>query len=310
MAAVSTTFSIKSTSCCLAVKKHYQLPSSSSSSCSSRSFVAAPTRASLNLRSSFLCPPGQLHKLKNGGSAVQQYRRKPVIRVGGLVVKMMSIEAGVGVMGTKLGMMSYFDVDGSVVPVTVVGFREGNIVTQVKTEATDGYNAVQIGYRRVRDLKLTKPELGHLNKSGIIPLRHLQEFRLLSVDGFSPSQKLDIFEIFKEGDLVDVSGTTIGKGFQGGIKRHNFRRGPMSHGSKSHRAPGSIGAGTTPGHVYKGKKMAGRMGGTKVKIRKLKIVKIDNDLNVVMIKGAVPGKPGNLLRIAPAKIVGKNIPKN
>ncbi|KAL2251328.1 50S ribosomal protein L3, chloroplastic-like [Sesamum indicum] len=221
-----------------------------------------------------------------------------------------SMEAGIGVMGTKLGMMSYFDSSGTVIPVTVVGFREGNIVTQVKTEATDGYDAVQVGYRRVRDRKLTKPELGHLEKSGIIPLRHLQEFRLQSVEGFEPNQRILMQELFNEGDLVDVSGTTIGKGFQGGIKRHNFKRGLMSHGSKSHRQLGSIGAGTTPGRVYKGKKMPGRMGGTKTKIRKLKIVKIDNELNVVMIKGAVPGKPGNLLRITPAKIVGKNIPKN
>lgn len=222
----------------------------------------------------------------------------------------MSMEAGVGVMGTKLGMMSFFQEDGKVVPVTVIGFREGNIVTQVKTEATDGYDAVQVGYRRVRDRKLTKPELGHLNKSGIIPMRHLQEFRLQSVDGFTPNQKILFDELFNEGDLVDVSGTTIGKGFQGGIKRHNFKRGPMSHGSKSHRQLGSIGAGTTPGRVYPGKKMPGRMGGTTTKIRKLKIIKIDTDLNVVMVNGAVPGKPGNLIRIAPAKIVGKNIPKN
>ncbi|XP_076954566.1 large ribosomal subunit protein uL3c-like [Bidens hawaiensis] len=221
-----------------------------------------------------------------------------------------SMEAGVGLMGTKLGMMTYFESTGKVVPVTVIGFREGNVVTQVKTNDTDGYNAVQVGYRRVRDKKLTKPEMGHLEKSGVIPLRHLQEFRLQSVDGFEPNQQLVLEDLFNEGDLVDVSGTTIGKGFQGGIKRHNFKRGLMTHGSKSHRALGSIGAGTTPGRVYKGKKMPGQMGGTKTKIRKLKIVKIDSDLRVVMIKGAVPGKPGNLIRITPAKIVGKNIPKN
>lgn len=126
-----------------------------------------------------------------------------------------SMEAGIGVMGTKLGMMSYFDPSGTVIPVTVVGFREGNIVTQVKTEATDGYSAVQVGYRRVRDRKLSKPELGHLEKSGIIPLRHLQEFRLQSVEGFEPNQRLSAAELFKEGDLIDVSGTSIGKGFQG-----------------------------------------------------------------------------------------------
>lgn len=213
-------------------------------------------------------------------------------------------------MGTKLGMMTYFEPTGKVVPVTVIGFKEGNVVTQVKTDETDGYTAVQVGYRRVRDKKLTKPEMGHLEKAGVIPLRHLQEFRLQNVEGFEANQKLVLEELFKEGDLVDVSGTTIGKGFQGGIKRHNFKRGQMTHGSKSHRALGSIGAGTTPGRVYPGKKMPGRMGGTKTKIRKLKIVKIDSDLRIVMINGAVPGKPGNLIRITPAKIVGKNIPKN
>ncbi|XP_062224131.1 large ribosomal subunit protein uL3c [Phragmites australis] len=223
-----------------------------------------------------------------------------------------SYEAGVGVMATKVGMMTYFDPEtGKPVPVTVVGFREGgNVVTQVKTTATDGYDAVQVGYHGVREDKLTRPELGHLGKAGAPPLRHLQEFRLPAVDAFEPGQPLDFSELFKEGDIVDVSGNSIGKGFQGGIKRHNFKRGLMTHGSKSHRQLGSIGAGTTPGRVYKGKKMPGRMGGTKTKIRKLKIVKIDNDLRVLMIKGAVPGKPGNLLRIAPAKIVGKNIPKN
>ena len=130
----------------------------------------------------------------------------------------MSTEAGVGVMGTKLGMMTFFEPQGAAVPVTVVGFREGNIVTQVKTSATDGYDAVQIGYRRVRDKKLTKPELGHLEKAGAIPLRHLQEFRLQSIEGFEPGQRLDLESIFKEGDIVDVSGTSIGKGFQGGCR--------------------------------------------------------------------------------------------
>ncbi|WJX36338.1 60S ribosomal protein L3 [Trifolium repens] len=267
------------------------IPSSSSSRSNSLSFS---TSISKNPSSS---SSPQFMKLP------QQQRKR------GMVV-MMSLEAGVGVMATKLGMMSFFQPNGEVVPVTVVGFKEGNIVTQIKTDATDGYNAVQVGYRRVRDRKLTKPEMGHLEKAGAIPMRHLQEFRLQSVEGFQVNQRLVFDELFNEGDLVDVSGTTIGKGFQGGIKRYNFKRGPMSHGSKSHRQLGSIGAGTTPGRVYKGKKMPGRMGGTNRKTRKLKIVKIDKDLNVIMIKGALPGKPGNLLRIAPAKIVGKNIPKN
>ena len=255
-------------------------------------------KPTLTLRSSFLGLHANLKSTTTCSSSKMKMKSK------------MSMEAGIGLMATKLGMMSFFEQEGKVVPVTVVGFKEGNIVTQVKTQATDGYDAVQVGYRRVRDRKLTKPELGHLEKVGAIPMRHLQEFRLQSVEGFEANQRLGLEEIFKEGDLVDVSGITIGKGFQGGIKRHNFKRGLMTHGSKSHRALGSIGAGTTPGRVYKGKKMPGRMGGTKRKIRKLKIVKIDKDLNVVMIKGAVPGKPGNLLRITPAKIVGVNIPKN
>ncbi|CAH9095677.1 unnamed protein product [Cuscuta europaea] len=249
------------------------------------------------------------HLFLNRPLSINKPLKPPTLRFSYFPVK-SSMEAGVGVMGTKLGMMSFFEPSGTIVPVTVIGFREGNIVTQVKTDSTDGYSAVQVGYRRIRDRKLTKPEMGHLQKSGIIPLRHLQEFRLQSVDGFEPNQKLLFSELFSEGDLVDVSGTTIGKGFQGGIKRHHFKRGPMTHGSKSHRQLGSIGAGTTPGRVYPGKKMPGRMGGTKTKIRKLRVIKIDNELRIVLIKGAVPGKPGNLLRIAPAKIVGKNIPKN
>ncbi|XP_050224103.1 50S ribosomal protein L3, chloroplastic [Mercurialis annua] len=265
------------------------------------------TPTAISLKTSFLSPNTKypIHSLTQKTSSFTNGTKR-----FGLSIVAMSMEAGVGIMGTKLGMMSYFESNGIVVPVTVVGFREGNIVTQIKTQATDEYDSVQVGYRRVRDKKLTKPELGHLEKAGVIPMRHLQEFRLQSLDGFEVGQKLVLEELFKEGDFVDVSGTTIGKGFQGGIKRHNFKRGQMTHGSKSHRALGSIGAGTTPGRVYKGKKMPGRMGGTKTKIRKLRIVKIDTDLRVVMIKGALPGKPGNLLRIAPAKIVGKNIPKN
>lgn len=177
---------------------------------------SSPTSKSISLRSLFISLPTQHLRLG---------RRRSLGRGGydvtggaaprGASVVSMSLEAGIGVMGTKLGMMTYFEPEGAAVPVTVVGFREGNIVTQLKTTATDGYDAVQVGYRRVRDKKLTKPELGHLEKAGAIPMRHLQEFRLQSVDGFEPGQRLDLEEIFKEGDLVDVSGTSIGKGFQG-----------------------------------------------------------------------------------------------
>lgn len=140
-------------------------------------------------------------------------RRRPSLAV----VRAASYEAGVGVMATKVGMMTYFDPEnGKPVPVTVVGFREGgNVVTQVKTAATDGYDAVQVGYHGVREDKLTRPELGHLGKASAPPLRHLQEFRLVAVDAFDPGQALEFNELFKEGDLVDVSAKSIGKGFQG-----------------------------------------------------------------------------------------------
>lgn len=147
-----------------------------------------------------------------GGAAAAAARRRPLV-----AVVRASYEAGVGVMATKVGMMTYFDpATGKPVPVTVVGFREGgNVVTQVKTAATDGYDAVQVGYHGVREEKLTRPELGHLGKAGAPPLRHLQEFRLQSVDGYDPGQPLDFADMFKEGDLVDISGKSIGKGFQG-----------------------------------------------------------------------------------------------
>ncbi|CAI5496746.1 unnamed protein product [Closterium sp. Naga37s-1] len=222
----------------------------------------------------------------------------------------MGMEAGVGVLGNKVGMLTWFTEDGKAVPCTVIGFHEGNIVTQVKTSDTDGYNAVQVGYRRVREGRLSKPEAGHAKKSGAPPLRHLQEFRLPAetVAQFAPGQQIKVEDLFQAGDLVDIKGVSIGKGFAGGIKRWNFARGPMTHGSKSHRQLGSIGAGTTPGRVYPGKKMPGQLGNAQVKIRKLKIMKVDPELRAVIIRGAVPGKAGNLLRICPAKIVGKNVP--
>eukprot|EP00271_Cylindrocystis_brebissonii_P015573 TRINITY_DN38504_c0_g1_i1.p1 TRINITY_DN38504_c0_g1~~TRINITY_DN38504_c0_g1_i1.p1 ORF type:complete len:314 (+),score=51.70 TRINITY_DN38504_c0_g1_i1:152-1093(+) len=241
------------------------------------------------------------------------------------VVSMGAIEAGVGIMGNKVGMMTWFTPEGYAVPCTVIGLHPGNIVTQVKTPATDKYSAVQVGYRPGKEKNMTRPELGHLKKafSGVggaegeeateddfLPLRHLTEFRLVSVDGFVPGQQLKVEEMFKEGDIVDVQGKSIGKGFQGGIKVYGFARGLMSHGSKSHRQLGSIGPGTTPGRVYPGKKMPRQLGNETVKIRKLKVIKVDTELGAIIVKGAIPGKAGNLVRITPAKIVGKNIPKN
>ncbi|HEY9894474.1 MAG TPA: 50S ribosomal protein L3 [Candidatus Sericytochromatia bacterium] len=209
----------------------------------------------------------------------------------------------VGILGTKLGMTQVFDEAGKAIPVTVIQAGPCTI-TQVKTVQTDGYFAVQVGYGDVSQKALTKPELGHLAKSGASPVRHLHEYRLKSAGEFELGQQLkaDAFEV---GQVVDVIGTSIGRGFAGYQKRHNFKRGPMAHGSKNHRAPGSTGAGTTPGRVYPGKRMAGRLGGGQVTVRKLTVVRVDVDRNLLLIKGALPGKPGALLNIVPATIVGR-----
>ncbi|MGD1855339.1 MAG: 50S ribosomal protein L3 [Leptolyngbyaceae cyanobacterium] len=209
----------------------------------------------------------------------------------------------VGILGTKLGMTQVFDDTGNAVPVTVI--QAGPcVVTQVKTQQTDGYCAVQLGYQEVAEKALNKPKLGHLRKSGDASLRHLREYRIDDSSTFELGQTLSA-DIFEAGQLVDVSGKSIGKGFAGNQKRHNFSRGPMTHGSKNHRLPGSIGPGTTPGRVYPGKKMAGQLGNVKVTVRKLAVVKVDSERNVLLIRGAVPGKPGALLNITPANIVGK-----
>ena len=209
-----------------------------------------------------------------------------------------------GILGTKLGMTQVFDEAGRAIPVTVV--QAGSCtVTQVKTKQTDGYSAIQIGYGEVKPKALNKPKLGHLAKSSAPPLRNLREYRLDNTSDFTMGQQLKA-DIFTPGQIVDVVGTSIGRGFAGFQKRHNFARGPMSHGSKNHRAPGSIGAGTTPGRVYPGKRMAGRLGGKRVTIRKLTVVRVDPERNLLLLKGAVPGKPGSLLSIVPAKIVGQS----
>ncbi len=209
----------------------------------------------------------------------------------------------VGILGTKLGMTQVFDEAGNAIPVTVV--QAGPcVITQIKTEQTDGYSSVQIGYGDVKEKALNRPKLGHLKKSGASPVRHLREYRVDNAGEFEIGQAVAA-DRFEAGQLIDVSGVSIGKGFAGNQKRNNFRRGPMSHGSKNHRAPGSTGAGTTPGRVYPGKKMAGRMGGVRVTVRKLSVVRVDGDRNLLLIKGGVPGKAGTLLNITPATIVGQ-----
>jgi large subunit ribosomal protein L3 len=205
----------------------------------------------------------------------------------------------IGILGTKLGMTQIFGEAGLAIPVTVVQAGPCTI-TQIKTDQTDGYSAVQLGYKEVAEKALNKPKLGHLAKSGAAPLRHLQEYRLADPSQYELGQQITA-DIFQAGQIVDVIGTSIGRGFAGYQKRHNFKRGPMAHGSKNHRLPGSTGAGTTPGRVFPGKRMAGQLGNSRVTIQKLTVVRVDAERNLILIKGAVPGKPGALINIVPSK---------
>jgi large subunit ribosomal protein L3 len=205
----------------------------------------------------------------------------------------------VGLLGNKIGMTQIFDESGNIIPVTILKVGPC-VITQVKTIEKDGYNAIQVGYGNVSSKALTQPELGHLQKSNIQPLKYLKEFRINENNDFEIGQILNV-DAFSEGQLVNVRGKSIGKGFSGLQKRYNFARGPMTHGSKNHRAPGSIGMGTTPGRVLPGKKMAGQLGNKVATIQKLKVIQINPEENILVIKGSVPGKPGNLLSIVPSE---------
>ena len=204
----------------------------------------------------------------------------------------------VGLLGNKIGMTQIFDETGNIIPVTILKVGPC-VVTQVKTEAKDGYNSIQVGYSRVSSKSLTQPELGHLQKSNIQPLKHLKEFRINNDQNFEVGQTLTV-DLLSLGQFVDIQGKTIGKGFTGLQKRHNFARGPMTHGSKNHRAPGSIGMGTTPGRVLPGKRMSGQVGNKIITVKKLKVIQLNLEENILVIKGSVPGKPGNLLSIVPS----------
>jgi len=201
----------------------------------------------------------------------------------------------VGLLGNKIGMTQIFDESGNIIPVTILKVGPC-VVTQVKMKSKDGYDSIQIGYGNVASKSLTQPELGHLQKSNIQPLKYLKEFKTTEEDEFSIGQVLNV-DSFSAGEFVNVRGKSIGKGFSGLQKRYNFTRGPMTHGSKNHRAPGSIGMGTTPGRVLPGKKMAGQLGNKITTIKKLKVIQINSEENILVIKGSVPGKPGNLLSI-------------
>ena len=200
-----------------------------------------------------------------------------------------------GLIGKKIGMTQIFDEKGNVIPVTVIEAGPC-VVAQVKTEDNDGYNAIQLGFGDVKDKHITKPEKGHFAKAKLTAKKHLREFKLDSIEGIKVGDELKA-DVFEAGEKVDVQGTSKGKGFQGVIKRHGQHRGPMGHGSMYHRRPGSMGATSTPGRVFKGKKLPGHMGSVKVTVQNLDVVRVDMDKNVLLIKGSVPGAKGAILKI-------------
>ena len=195
----------------------------------------------------------------------------------------------VGILGNKVGMTQIFTETGDANPVTVIKIGPCSI-TQIKSVATHGYTAIQIGYQPVAKRKLTKPELGHLEKTNAAPFKYLKEYRVPENHTFEVGQIIDVNN-FNEGEFVDIAGTSKGKGFQGVVKRHNFRGvGQATHGQHNRlRAPGSIGAGSDPSRVFKGMRMAGRMGGSRVKVQNLRVLKIDTEKNILVVKGSIPG---------------------
>jgi len=201
----------------------------------------------------------------------------------------------IGLIGRKLGVTQVFQGDGTMVAVSVLAIQP-NTVTRLRTTERDGYTAVQLGTEESK--KLSKPEAGQLKD--LPKVATVREFRVDSLEGFEVGQRLAITDLFNDGDLVDVTGVSKGKGFAGHIKRHNFHRGPKTHGSDHHREPGSIGPGTTPGRVYKGLKMAGHMGDERATIKKLRVVRADADRNLLLVKGSLPGARGSLILVKKA----------
>ncbi len=195
----------------------------------------------------------------------------------------------IGLIGRKVGMTQVFLPDGTMVGVSVVQVTP-NTVTRIRTAERDGYTAVQVGAGERK--RITKPLAGQLKD--LPRVRNIREFRLDDVDGYDVGQELKVGEIFAEGELVDVTGVSKGQGFAGTVKRHNFSRGPKTHGSDNYRKPGSIGPGTTPGRVYKGLRMGGHMGHERVTIKKLRVVRVDAERNLILVRGSVPGAPGAL----------------
>ncbi len=209
-----------------------------------------------------------------------------------------------GILGTKLGMTQVFTKSGKLIPVTVVEV-EPNVVTQIKTVETDGYDAIQLGYQTVREKVSNKPKVGHTNKAGTTPKRFLREVRGVAPTDYTLGQTLDV-TLFKEGEVVDVTGVSKGKGFQGVIKRHNQSRGPMGHGSQYHRGVGSLGT-MLPMHVLKGKKLPGQMGHQLTTIQNLEVIAVDLENNVILIKGSIPGPKKSLVMIRTAVKKGEKV---
>ena len=198
------------------------------------------------------------------------------------------------ILGKKIGMTQIFDEKGKVIPVTAIEVGPCTVV-QIKTVDNDGYQAVKLGFGEVKESKLTKPKKGEFKKASLTPKKHLREFRLDEIS-YNVGDEIKA-DIFAAGDSVDITGTSKGKGFQGVIKRHGQSRGPMGHGSMYHRRPGSMGPTSTPGRVFKGKKLPGHMGVQTVTIQNLEVVKVDLDKNVILVKGSVPGAKGAILKL-------------
>ncbi|HGL3738027.1 TPA: 50S ribosomal protein L3 [Enterococcus faecium] len=203
-----------------------------------------------------------------------------------------------GILGKKVGMTQIFTESGELIPVTVVEATP-NVVLQVKTMETDGYEAIQVGYQDMREVLSNKPAKGHVAKANTAPKRFIREFKNVELGEYEVGKEITV-DVFQAGDIIDVTGTTKGKGFQGVIKRHGQSRGPMAHGSRYHRRPGSMGP-VAPNHrVFKNKRLAGRMGGNRVTIQNLEVVRVDAERNVILIKGNVPGAKKSLITIKSA----------
>ena len=202
-----------------------------------------------------------------------------------------------GILGKKIGMTQVFTTEGRVVPVTVVEAGPCPVV-QKKTVATDGYNAIQVGFSMLRESLSNKPRKGHFQKASLKPMRYVREFKVADVENYEIGQEVKV-DLFAVGDKLDVVGTSKGKGFAGMIKRHNGSRGPMAHGSKYHRRTGYLGA-KGPARVFRGRELPGRMGGERVTVQNLEVIRIDVDKNLILIKGAVPGANKSLLILKPS----------